>query len=576
MTDSVAPNEQITELLRECDAIRELLGPDISFDPIFSKSAFYPEASLVYTTLGAKNQKRAHTHYETLPLCEKEYITAKEFILHHLELIKKLCSTHKFKIGESCQQDLTAYIQNLSSWRKNHLEVAVNAQRFDNTLKAIPGYRVDPHVKIKPEILLRFLMISENIQSVLISNITDVPTELSNNLTSLEETFNTLSKSITNFSDEINPYIKDKKTVVDTLKNLLSVKSYIDSWYETTENLRQKSEKINTIVTNCETSEHTISQYESDYQSKLTQQTDLSSDLERQLTITKRLNNICLALMEQCDKTLNNSISTVLAQGFKNNADALHEQGIKWTQYLVYCILAISVWSALHVNSGSFLTFLTMELPCIPLLWLAWMFTRQATTAFRLEKDYSFKASAASAYPQYKKEAFNDPELKKQVLNSVLKRFDEHPLSFITPDVISTPLKDILESIHLLGPKSFGDFLSSLDTDKQEAVLSFLLEAAKNQKPVSSDNKSVPENASQFKSTKSFNPENTDEASSQAAMHNPFNIAADMENIPDLAPDAIQKKLTDLEQSISAKKKEKQDTHDVENSSTNASESSRE
>ena len=101
-----------------------------------------------------------------------------------------------------------------------------------------------------------------------------------------------------------------------------------------------------------------------------------------------------------------------------------------------------------------------MTLSCLslaPVVWMAWVATKQIGQRFRLAEDYGYKAALARAYEGYKAEAATiDPLLQAQLFGTALGRLDEIPLRLIEADVPGSPLHELMQS------KEFGSALVSI------------------------------------------------------------------------------------------------------------------
>lgn len=61
------------------------------------------------------------------------------------------------------------------------------------------------------------------------------------------------------------------------------------------------------------------------------------------------------------------------------------------------------------------------------MFWLGWLLVRTATISARVGEDYAFKAAMAQSLKAYESEAGDDDELRKALIDSVLKSFGENP-----------------------------------------------------------------------------------------------------------------------------------------------------
>lgn len=78
---------------------------------------------------------------------------------------------------------------------------------------------------------------------------------------------------------------------------------------------------------------------------------------------------------------------------------------------------------------------------------MAWLATRQISQRFRLAEDYSFKASLATAYEGYRREAARiDEQFEKDLFGSALRHLDQEPLRFMADADHSSPYAELLSS----------------------------------------------------------------------------------------------------------------------------------
>ncbi|SER57110.1 hypothetical protein [Rhizobium sp. NFR03] len=79
--------------------------------------------------------------------------------------------------------------------------------------------------------------------------------------------------------------------------------------------------------------------------------------------------------------------------------------------------------------------------------WFAWLSTKQISQRFRLAEDYAFKASVATAYEGYRREAKRiDPTFEKALFASALSRLDEPPLRLMDTKTHGSPLHELSET----------------------------------------------------------------------------------------------------------------------------------
>lgn len=80
-------------------------------------------------------------------------------------------------------------------------------------------------------------------------------------------------------------------------------------------------------------------------------------------------------------------------------------------------------------------------------IWFAWIATKQISQRFRLSEDYGFKASIATAYEGYRREAIRiDPNFERALFASALKRLDEPPLRLMELSTHGSPGHELANS----------------------------------------------------------------------------------------------------------------------------------
>lgn len=113
-------------------------------------------------------------------------------------------------------------------------------------------------------------------------------------------------------------------------------------------------------------------------------------------------------------------------------------------------VQAISNLTRDNVPHGIALIWVQVALGTLSLaapLWVAWLATRQISQRFRLAEDYSFKASLATAYEGYRREAARiDEQFEKDLFGSALRHLDQEPLRCMADADHSSPYAEFLSS----------------------------------------------------------------------------------------------------------------------------------
>lgn len=154
--------------------------------------------------------------------------------------------------------------------------------------------------------------------------------------------------------------------------------------------------------------------------------------------------------------------SHALASAFNDRALSLRVSVRWWVGLLIAALgggaylgyLRVQAISELtkdpNVQHGIALIWVQVALGTLSLaapLWLAWLATRQISQRFRLAEDYSFKASLATAYEGYRREAARiDEQFEKDLFGSALRHLDQEPLRFMADADHSSPYAELLSS----------------------------------------------------------------------------------------------------------------------------------
>lgn len=154
--------------------------------------------------------------------------------------------------------------------------------------------------------------------------------------------------------------------------------------------------------------------------------------------------------------------SHALAEAFNTRSAALRGSVRLWVGLLIGALIAGAYLGYLRVQAISELTkdpniqhsigliWIQVALGTFSLaapLWVAWLATRQISQRFRLAEDYSFKASLATAYEGYRREAARiDPEFEKDLFGSALRHLDQEPLRFMAETDHASPYAEFFSS----------------------------------------------------------------------------------------------------------------------------------
>ncbi|MCW0435151.1 hypothetical protein [Xanthomonas sacchari] len=167
-------------------------------------------------------------------------------------------------------------------------------------------------------------------------------------------------------------------------------------------------------------------------------------------------------VLEGIEAVYRATTSHALAEAFNSRGNALRVSVRWWVGLLIGALLAGGYLGYLRVQAISELTkdpssqqfialiWVQVALGTLSLaapLWVAWLATRQISQRFRLAEDYSFKASLATAYEGYRREAARiDPDFEKDLFGSALRHLDQEPLRFMADADHGSPYAEFFSS----------------------------------------------------------------------------------------------------------------------------------
>ncbi len=163
-------------------------------------------------------------------------------------------------------------------------------------------------------------------------------------------------------------------------------------------------------------------------------------------------------LISSAEKALGMATNVSLASSFSNRKNELSTESIWWIVGLVVSLVAtigIGCWRIHDVmeffqtdnfSYGVLFSNLILSfLICFAPFWGAWFSTRRLGYLFKLREDYAYKAATAIAFEGYRDQAAKyDENMEAQVIESVLKRFEEPPLRLMADPVRSSPISEYI------------------------------------------------------------------------------------------------------------------------------------
>lgn len=164
--------------------------------------------------------------------------------------------------------------------------------------------------------------------------------------------------------------------------------------------------------------------------------------------------------LAKCETAYAAATSVGLAAAFGQRSRQLNMSMWLWVFGLAGALIAGGVLGSMQLEalstsigtSGAFgpkvvVNILLSVLSVGASVWFAWLSTKQIGQRFRLSEDYGFKASIATAYEGYRREAARiDKDLEVELLRSALAHLDELPLRLVEAESHGSPWHELASS----------------------------------------------------------------------------------------------------------------------------------
>ena len=489
----------LQKLLDRFEILNNNLTDEYTYAPVFSTTSTTQPVSLTKRDFTDRSRSLPHSSQRKIPSLfdtpslfesveeaeisnritrkfEQKRLDCRDFIRSCIKSVEQQATANvtydEDDAFTKCMRDFTYKVE---SWVTRKLGNDFNnpQRRFrhkDEWVDAAYATEPFPVIEVEANDLMEFKLLTEDICAYLRNRIkTFTDQELETQIDNLKAKYTKIDNELSKFESTLNLSLDKINNYKQTLDTLLQVKNSIDNWASTHASLILNVKTIDKILTNCQTKDKDLEKLRSDTQSTLTKLED--SDKKFKDT-QKTIDN----LLTKCHATLNEAVGYSLAQEFKDRSELYAKRGLKWFIFLCVIVSAIAVWSLCHFDlSKGWLNLIGYELPCLILLWPAWIASRRVATYSSLKEDYDFKAASTTAYSRYKDEIGNqDPALQNRLVDSVLNRFDEHPLRYVSKDTPATPLGELVGIFGRPDLKKILDVLSKFSPEQLDSILNSL------------------------------------------------------------------------------------------------------
>lgn len=179
---------------------------------------------------------------------------------------------------------------------------------------------------------------------------------------------------------------------------------------------------------------------------------------------------------EETKRILKDATSSKLAGSFLDRFNIAEESRKKWLKIFIWTIVGLSAMAGaamivVHVSEEVVWQDILYRLPILfPLIWLAWMASKNHGHQARIAEDYAFKFSVAMAFQGYKEqaEALSNTQLSERLLEETIDNFGQNPLRVYGKN-LGSPIQELLQNPKLFDKvESFHSRLDSVITRKRK------------------------------------------------------------------------------------------------------------
>lgn len=282
--------------------------------------------------------------------------------------------------------------------------------------------------------------------------------------------YNNRIESISGKTESIEQKIKTIDDAYNAAESLPMTMSQLGEANEEIRKINQsvinKSTEINELNANAKSNERDIEKTKEKLASYYEEiKLKMSSDLKSYEDEAKNY-------IAQCEQAFRMTTTKGLAWSFQEKANKLNVSIRLWVLALsislaiagvvgYYRYIALDQFFLRESVSG-FQTFLQIIISIFSLLtplWFSWLATKQISQRFKLAEDYEFKSSISKAYEGYRREALQlEEDFSQRLFSNALTRLEEPPIRFMSNEMHSSPMSEILSSPAIISAiKKGGD-----------------------------------------------------------------------------------------------------------------------
>jgi len=178
--------------------------------------------------------------------------------------------------------------------------------------------------------------------------------------------------------------------------------------------------------------------------------TTLKAELQTNKATQQQLFEAFESHREQVDELLGDANRTGMAASFTARRKALLIPLTMWGAVFIGAIIGLSFVGLKYIEP-LIATANWEQIPArlaltTPLIWLGWFAVKQYGYTARLREDYAYKEASAKSFEGYKREARQDPEMLKRLLETAIENLGQNPIRvYDGQDNHGSPLQELLE-----------------------------------------------------------------------------------------------------------------------------------
>lgn len=178
--------------------------------------------------------------------------------------------------------------------------------------------------------------------------------------------------------------------------------------------------------------------------------TTLTGELQTNKATQQQLFAAFESYREQVDELLGDANRTGMAASFTARREALLTPMWIWGVVFIGTLIGLSIIGLKYIEplivDANWEQIPAKLALTTPLIWLGWFAVKQYGFTTRLREDYAYKEASAKSFEGYKREAGQDPEMLKRLLETAIENLGQNPIRIYDgQNNHGSPLQELLE-----------------------------------------------------------------------------------------------------------------------------------